>query len=168
MKPEHNLQTKILPLSELTRKADEWRAAGKKIAFTNGCFDILHAGHIASLTEAAQHGDVLVVALNSDSSVKGLKGTDRPLNNERARAIVMASLSMVDAVTIFSEATPRDLITALKPDVLVKGGDYKVDDIAGAKEVMENGGKVVINPIVEGFSTTAIIEKMRSPSDGKK
>jgi D-beta-D-heptose 7-phosphate kinase/D-beta-D-heptose 1-phosphate adenosyltransferase len=157
-----------LPLSELTRKADEWRAAGKKIAFTNGCFDILHAGHIASLTEAAQHGDVLVVALNSDSSVKGLKGTDRPLNNERARAIVMASLSMVDAVTIFSEATPRDLITALKPDVLVKGGDYKVEDIAGAKEVMENGGKVVINPIVEGFSTTAIIEKMRSPSDGKR
>jgi D-beta-D-heptose 7-phosphate kinase/D-beta-D-heptose 1-phosphate adenosyltransferase len=157
-----------LPLSELTRKAEEWRAAGKKIAFTNGCFDILHAGHIASLTEAAQHGDVLVVALNSDSSVKGLKGTDRPLNSERARAIVMASLSMVDAVTIFSEATPRDLITALKPDVLVKGGDYKVEDIAGAKEVMENGGKVVINPIVEGFSTTAIIEKMRSPSDGKR
>lgn len=162
MKPAQRLQTKILPLSELQKQANEWRAAGKTIAFTNGCFDILHAGHIASLTEAAQHGDVLVVALNSDSSVKGLKGENRPLNDEQARATVMAALTMVDAVTIFSEPTPRELIMAIKPDVLVKGGDYKVEDIAGAKEVLESGGKVVINPIVEGFSTTSIIEKMKS------
>jgi D-glycero-beta-D-manno-heptose 1-phosphate adenylyltransferase len=162
VKPAQNLQTKILPLSELQKKADEWRTQGKTIAFTNGCFDILHAGHIASLTEAAQQGDVLVVALNADSSLKGLKGEGRPVNNENARATVMAALQMVDAVTIFSEPTPRELIIAIRPDVLVKGGDYKVEDIAGAKEVLDWGGRVVINPIVNGFSTTSIIEKMKT------
>jgi len=162
VKPVQNLQTKILPLSELQKKADEWRAQGKTIAFTNGCFDILHAGHIASLTEAAQQGDVLVVALNADSSVKGLKGEGRPVNCEDARATVMAALQVVDAVTIFSEPTPRELIIAIRPDVLVKGGDYKVEDIAGAKEVLDWGGRVVINPIVNGFSTTSIIEKMKT------
>jgi D-beta-D-heptose 7-phosphate kinase/D-beta-D-heptose 1-phosphate adenosyltransferase len=151
-----------LPLSDLQRKANEWRKAGKTIVFTNGCFDILHTGHIASLTEAAKQGDVLVVALNSDTSVKELKGETRPINNEMARATVMAALGIVDAVTIFSEPTPRELILSILPDVLVKGGDYKVEEIAGAKEVIENGGKVVINPIVEGFSTTSIIEKMKS------
>ena len=160
MKPEASLQTKILSRSELLQKKEEWKAAGKTIAFTNGCFDILHAGHIASLNEAASHGDILVVALNADTSVKKLKGNDRPVNNEKARAIVLAALSVVDAVTLFSEETPRDLIAALLPDALVKGGDYKAEDIAGAKEVLANGGRVVINPIVEGFSTTAIIEKM--------
>jgi D-glycero-beta-D-manno-heptose 1-phosphate adenylyltransferase len=164
VKPEQNLQTKILPRSELKKKTDQWRAEGKTIAFTNGCFDILHAGHIASLTEAAQHGDVLVVALNSDSSVKELKGENRPVNDEKARATVMAALGMVDAVTVFFEPTPRELIIAIQPDVLVKGGDYKVEDIAGAKEVLDRGGKVVINPIVDGFSTTSIIQKMKSPT----
>ena len=163
MKPVQNLQTKILPLSELQKKANEWRAEGKTIAFTNGCFDILHAGHIASLTEAAKQGDVLVVGLNADSSVKALKGESRPVNSEMARATVMAALQMVDAVTIFSEPTPRELIIAVRPDALVKGGDYKVEDIAGAKEVLAWGGKVVINPIIEGFSTTSIIEKMLKP-----
>lgn len=161
MKPAQNLQTKILHRSELQAKADEWRAQGKTIVFTNGCFDILHAGHIASLTEAAQHGDVLVVALNSDSSVKTLKGEGRPINDEDARATVLAALEMVDAVTVFSEPTPRELIIAIKPDVLVKGGDYKMEEIAGAKEVLERGGRVVINPIVKGFSTTSIIQKMK-------
>ena len=160
MKPVQSFQTKILSRSELLQKKEEWQAAGKSIAFTNGCFDILHAGHIASLSEAAKHGDVLVVALNADRSVKLLKGNDRPVNDENARAIVLAAIEVVDAVTIFSEPTPRELIVDLKPDVLVKGGDYKVEDIAGAKEVMDNGGKVVINPIVEGFSTTAIIRKL--------
>lgn len=131
------------------------------MAFTNGCFDILHAGHIASLTEAAQQADKLIVALNADSSVKALKGDSRPVNNEEARAVVMAALSVVDAVVIFSEPTPLDVIVALKPDVLVKGGDYKVEDIAGAKEVMAWGGRVVINPIVQGFSTTATINKLK-------
>lgn len=161
MKPERNLKTKMLRRSELEAKADEWRSQGKSIVFTNGCFDILHAGHIASLTEAAQQGDVLVVGLNSDSSVKTLKGEGRPVNDENARAVVLAALEMVDAVTVFSEDTPKELIVSIKPDVLVKGGDYKVEDIAGAKEVLERGGRVVINPIVEGFSTTSIIQKMR-------
>lgn len=165
MKHEQPLQTKILPLSDLLQKAANWRANGKTIAFTNGCFDILHAGHIASLSEAAQQADVLVVGLNSDSSVKMLKGSRRPVNPENARAIVLASLQMVDAVTIFSEDTPLLLIKTLLPDVLVKGGDYKVEDIAGAKEVIANGGRVVINPIVQGFSTTSVIEKMRKPLD---
>ena len=152
---------KILPLSELQRKVAEWKKQGKTIAFTNGCFDILHAGHIASLLQASKEGDKLVVALNADSSVKGLKGSNRPVNNEEARAVVMAALGMVDAVTIFLEPTPREVIVAIKPHVLVKGGDYKVEDIAGAKEVIESGGKVVINPIVEGFSTTSIIDRMK-------
>lgn len=162
MKPEQNLQMKILALSEMQKKVAEWKSEGKTVAFTNGCFDIIHAGHIASLTEAAKQGDKLIVALNADVSVKGLKGKDRPINNEDARAIVMAALSVVDAVTIFTEPTPRELIIAIKPDVLVKGGDYKVEDIAGAKEVIGWGGKVVLNPIVEGFSTTSIIQKMKA------
>lgn len=162
MKPGPDFQTKILPLSDLQQKAAEWRSAGKSIVFTNGCFDILHAGHIASLTEAAKQGDILVVALNSDASVKMLKGESRPMNDEKARATVMAALGVVDAVTIFTEPTPRELIIALMPDVLVKGGDYKVEEIAGAQEVLANGGRVVINPIVEGFSTTSLIEKMKS------
>jgi D-beta-D-heptose 7-phosphate kinase/D-beta-D-heptose 1-phosphate adenosyltransferase len=153
-----------LPHSELLQKAEAWREAGKTIAFTNGCFDLLHAGHVASLTEAAKQGDVLVVALNADVSVKKLKGDSRPLNDENARAVVIAALEMVDAVTIFSEETPRELIVSLMPDVLVKGGDYKVEEIAGAKEVIENGGRVVINPIVEGYSTTSIIQKMQGPA----
>lgn len=161
MKPAQNLQTKTLPLSELLQQREEWRTEGKTVVFTNGCFDILHAGHIASLNEAAQQGDVLVVALNSDSSVKKLKGENRPVNSEDARATVMSALAVVDAVTVFSEPTPRELIVALQPDVLVKGGDYQVEDIAGAKEVLENGGRVVINPLVEGFSTTAIIQRLQ-------
>lgn len=161
MKQEQDLQKKILPLSDLQNKVEQWKRDGKTIAFTNGCFDILHAGHIASLLQASKEGDKLVVALNADSSVKGLKGDNRPVNDEEARAVVMAALGMVDAVTIFSEPTPKDLIIAIKPDVLVKGGDYKVEDIAGAKEVIGWGGRVVINPIVEGFSTTSIIQKMK-------
>jgi D-glycero-beta-D-manno-heptose 1-phosphate adenylyltransferase len=153
---------KILPLSELQKKVAEWKSQGQTIAFTNGCFDILHAGHIASLLQAAQEGDKLIVALNADASVKGLKGESRPVNTETARATVMAALGMVDAVVIFTDPTPRELIVALQPDVLVKGGDYKVEEIAGAKEVMEHGGRVVINPIVEGFSTTSIIQKMKN------
>jgi D-beta-D-heptose 7-phosphate kinase/D-beta-D-heptose 1-phosphate adenosyltransferase len=157
------LQKKILKLSDLKSRVDEWKAEGKTIVFTNGCFDILHAGHIASLSEAASHGDKLVVGLNSDSSVKVLKGENRPLNNEDARAIVLSALVMVDAICIFSEDTPFNLITTIKPDILVKGGDYKIEDIAGAKEVIEWGGKVILNPIVKGFSTTGIIDKIKKP-----
>jgi D-beta-D-heptose 7-phosphate kinase/D-beta-D-heptose 1-phosphate adenosyltransferase len=152
---------KISTLSELQRKLAQWRLFGKSVAFTNGCFDILHAGHIASLSEAATHGDVLIVGLNADASIRGLKGKGRPVNNEDARALVLASLAMVDAVVLFHEPTPLELILAIRPDALVKGGDYKVEDIAGASEVIGWGGKVVINPIVEGFSTSSIIGRIR-------
>ena len=162
MKLEQDLRTKILPLSDLQEKVEQWRTQGLTVAFTNGCFDILHAGHIASLSQAAQEADKLIVALNADSSVKTLKGEGRPLNDEAARAIVLAALSVVDAVTVFEDPTPIQVILAIKPDVLVKGGDYKVEDIAGAREVIAWGGKVVINPIVEGFSTTFIIRKMQN------
>jgi D-glycero-beta-D-manno-heptose 1-phosphate adenylyltransferase len=158
----NSIPNKILTLPDLEKKLAQWRLADKTIVFTNGCFDILHAGHIASLTEAAKHGDILMIGLNADASIKGLKGPDRPVNDENARALVLASLVMVDAVVLFSEPTPLGLIHAIKPDVLVKGGDYKVDDIAGAKEVIGWGGKVIINPIVEGFSTTSIINKIQN------
>ena len=140
----------------------QWNVLSKTIAFTNGCFDILHTGHIAALTEAASHADFLVVGLNSNTSVTKLKGKERPVNDEQARALLLASLSMVDAVVIFTEDTPLELIKIIKPDVLVKGGDYKLEEIAGAKEVIEAGGKVIINPIVPGFSTTNIIQKLQN------
>jgi D-beta-D-heptose 7-phosphate kinase/D-beta-D-heptose 1-phosphate adenosyltransferase len=133
---------------------------GKTIAFTNGCFDILHEGHIFSLSEAAKEGDYLVVGVNADISVKKLKGETRPVNNQHSRALLLASLMIVDAVVIFEEDTPLNLIMAIMPDVFVKGGDYKIEQIAGAKEVLANGGRVIINPILPGFSTTGIIEKI--------
>lgn len=161
MKVGNSISHKVMSLQELQHRVAQWRVLGKTIAFTNGCFDILHVGHIASLSEAAKHGDFLIVGLNADSSVKKLKGDNRPVNDEQSRAVLLASLSVVDAVTIFSEDTPLQVIKVLKPDFLVKGGDYKVEEIAGAKEVMEAGGKVIINPIVEGFSTTSLIERLK-------
>ena len=140
---------------------ERWRLLSKKIVFTNGCFDILHAGHIAALSDAAKEADILVVGINTDNSTKRLKGEGRPVNDENSRALVIASLCIVDAVTLFDEDTPLELIKATLPDVLVKGGDYTIDQIVGAKEVIAYGGRVVINPIVEGFSTTGIIEKMQ-------
>jgi D-glycero-beta-D-manno-heptose 1-phosphate adenylyltransferase len=162
LNPGNSIQNKILTLPELLRRVSQWRVVNKTIAFTNGCYDILHAGHIASLTEASRQGDYLVVAVNADSSIKGLKGDNRPVNDENARALVLAALSMVDAVIIFPEPTPLDLVVAIRPEVLVKGGDYKVEEIAGAREVISWGGKVVLNPIVEGYSTTSIINKLQN------
>jgi len=162
LKPGQSLQNKILNHSDLLARVQQWRQQGKTIVFTNGCFDILHAGHIASLTEAASYGDCLVVGLNADLSVKKLKGPSRPINNQDARAQVIAALAVVDAVTLFSEDTPRELIASILPDVLVKGGDYTVEQIAGAAEVIAAGGRVIINPIVEGFSTSNIINKMKN------
>ena len=151
---------KINTLTDLTRKMAGWKNLGKKVAFTNGCFDILHEGHIFSLSQAAKEADYLVVGVNSDASTKRLKGPSRPVNSEHSRSLLLASLIMVDAVIIFEEDTPLELITALMPDVIVKGGDYTVEQVVGAKEVMANGGRVVINKIVEGFSTTGLIEKI--------
>jgi D-beta-D-heptose 7-phosphate kinase/D-beta-D-heptose 1-phosphate adenosyltransferase len=161
LKAAHTIPSKILTTDELRRRVAQWRFSGKTIAFTNGCFDILHAGHIASLSEAAKVADILIVGLNADSSVKGLKGPGRPVNNEESRALLLASLCMVDAVVLFSEPTPLELIKLVMPDFLVKGGDYKIEEIAGAREVLSAGGNVLINPIVEGFSTTSIIEKLK-------
>lgn len=162
MKSPQIIPYKIFQLEELQRQLERLRLLKKTIAFTNGVFDIIHQGHIASLSEAASEADFLVVALNSDASTKRLKGSERPINDQQARATVMASLLMVDAVIIFEEDTPLELINALKPDVLVKGGDYSLEQIVGAKEVMANGGRVVINPIVQGFSSTALMDKIKS------
>lgn len=161
MKAGNSIQQKIMTLEELLKKQSQWRVLDKKVAFTNGCFDIIHTGHIASLTEAANQADYLIVGLNSDASVKRLKGPTRPINTQKGRETVLAALSMVDAVVVFEEDTPLELIKKLLPDVLVKGGDYTVEQIAGAKEVIANGGKVIINPIVEGYSTTHIIERSK-------
>jgi rfaE bifunctional protein nucleotidyltransferase chain/domain len=129
----------------------------KKIIFTNGCFDIIHRGHIEYLYKAKQTGDILIVGLNSDISVRRLKGEKRPINDEYARAIVLAALYFVDYVIIFNEDTPLNLIKHIKPHILVKGGDYKVEDIVGNKFVKEYGGDVIILPLVMGYSTTNII-----------
>ncbi len=162
MRAVDSIAKKIVSLNHLLTIAASWRATGKTISFTNGCFDILHEGHISSLSEAALEADFLVVGVNSDSSVKKLKGPERPINHEQSRALLLASLAIVDAVVIFEEDTPLNVITHLLPDTLVKGGDYTVDQIVGAKEVMANGGKVKINPIVPGFSTTGLIDQIKS------
>lgn len=155
------ISTRICNINEALHKVRQWRVTSKTVAFTNGVFDILHRGHIFSLSQAAVEADFLVVGLNSDASTKRLKGDSRPVNDEQSRALVLASLLMVDMVVIFEEDTPLNLITTLQPDVLVKGGDYTIDQIVGAKEVQAAGGKVVINSIVEGFSTTGLIGKIK-------
>ncbi|MEO6071410.1 MAG: D-glycero-beta-D-manno-heptose 1-phosphate adenylyltransferase [Chitinophagaceae bacterium] len=159
MRAAQTIQNKLLTPADLLKKIAQWKVLNKSIAFTNGCFDILHQGHIASLMEAASHADFLIVGLNTDDSVKKLKGPLRPINKEQSRALVLAALCMVDAVVLFGEDTPRELIIQLKPDVLVKGGDYKIEEIAGATEVQSWGGKVVINPTLPGYSTTDIINR---------
>jgi D-beta-D-heptose 7-phosphate kinase/D-beta-D-heptose 1-phosphate adenosyltransferase len=155
------IEKKILTIEEAKARISAWKVTGKTVAFTNGCFDILHQGHLFSIAQAAKEADYLIVGINSDASVKRLKGPERPINSTESRALVMANLVLVDAVVVFEEDTPYELITSLLPDVLVKGGDYTIETIVGAKEVIANGGKVIINPIVDGFSTTNIIEKIK-------
>lgn len=164
-------KTKVQSVAALKKKLAR-RKKGQRVVFTNGCFDLLHSGHVAYLNEARKQGDLLVVALNSDDSVKRLKGPARPLNTLPDRAVVMAGLECVDHVTWFEDDTPLKAILALKPDVLVKGGDWKVDQIVGGREVQGWGGKVKSLNFVEGKSTTGIIAKARAkarkrqPSDG--
>jgi D-beta-D-heptose 7-phosphate kinase/D-beta-D-heptose 1-phosphate adenosyltransferase len=162
MKQTRIIQDKIFSTRDIVFQCNRWKLLSKTISFTNGCFDILHPGHIASLSDAAREADFLVVGLNSDISARRLKGEGRPVMDEKSRATMMASLLMVDAVVIFEEDTPLELIKLVRPDVLVKGGDYTIDQIVGAKEVQASGGRVVINPILEGFSTTGIIGRIRS------
>ena len=162
MKSVDAISKKIFSLQDLQKQIASWRVTNKTIAFTNGCFDILHEGHIFSLTEAAKEADFLIIGINSDASVKKLKGPERPINQEKSRSLLLSNLAIVDAVIVFNEDTPLQLIKSLLPDVIVKGGDYIVEQIVGSKEVIANGGRVVINPIVEGFSTTGIIQQIKS------
>lgn len=152
---------KLITRDEATRIADEYRKAGRKVVFTNGCFDLLHAGHVTLLQQARDTGDVLFLGLNSDASIQRLKGPERPVQSESDRAAIMAGLGCVNYIILFSEDTPLDLIAAIKPDVIVKGGDYQPRDVVGADIVEKNGGKVVIVPLLDGRSTTGIIAKSR-------
>ncbi len=160
MKLSLPLSCRIYTIDQLKPQLHIWKLLSKKVVFTNGVFDILHQGHIHTFIEAASFGDILIVAVNADASVKRLKGDLRPVNSELSRAYLVASLIMVDAVIIFSEDTPLELITVIQPDVLVKGGDYSIETIVGAKEVLAKGGKVEVIPTQEGFSTTEIIKKI--------
>lgn len=153
---------KVLGWGEAVTLRTEWRKAGLRVVFTNGCFDLLHVGHVELLDQARREGDRLIVGINSDGSVQGLKGPTRPVVAERARARVLAGLEAVDAVVIFDEATPLRLIEALRPEVLVKGGDYAGEEIVGGPEVRSWGGRVVFVPFVEGFSTTNLIGRAGS------
>ncbi len=155
------IQKKILTPEQLERHLAFWRFKNKKIVFTNGCFDFIHLGHIDYLMKAADYGDIMLIGLNSDESVRRLKGKDRPVNNEHARAMLLASLSFVTGVMVFSEDTPYELIRTVKPDVLVKGNDYKIEEIAGHDIVLEKGGQVITVDLLPGYSTTAFIEKLK-------
>ena len=158
-------EEKILDLDRVLKRAAEWRASGETIVFTNGCFDLLHVGHIALLEDCRRFGSKLILGLNADASVSRLKGTSRPIVGERERARVMAALAAVDAVVLFEQDTPLELIRELTPDVLVKGGDYSIDTVVGHEEVLAAGGRVEIVPTIEGFSTTNLVKKLTAPAN---
>jgi len=158
---EKTLLSKISDLQSLKTSITQWQSEGKKVVFTNGVFDLLHIGHITYMAKAAELGDKLVIGLNSDSSVKRIKGEDRPVNDQNSRAALLAALFFVDGIVVFDEDTPIDVITTLMPDILVKGADYSIENIVGAKEVMANGGEVKTIDFVEGYSSTSIIKKIR-------
>ena len=162
MKQSEHIASKIFSRQAIMQQALRWKLLGKKVVFTNGVFDILHKGHLASLSAAAGFGDMLVVGVNSDDSVRRLKGPLRPVNDQDSRAILLAALVVTDAIVIFDEDTPQQLIEALQPDVLVKGGDYTVEQIAGAADVLRRGGEVKLVPLVNGVSTTGIIHKIQT------
>jgi len=154
-------ERKILTRAELAARAASWRVAGRRIVFTNGCFDLLHSGHLALLQSAARLGDVLVLAINSDASVRRLKGTDRPLVPQAERAALLAALTFVDAVTVFDEDTPLETLESVRPHVLVKGGDYRPDQVVGRELVEASGGRVELVPLVPDKSTSALVERIR-------
>ncbi len=156
-----SIQNKIKSRSEAKQVVAEWAEQGEKIAFTNGCFDIVHRGHVDYLSRAKDLGTKLVLGLNTDASVQRLKGPDRPVVDEYSRAILLAALQFIDLVVLFDEDTPYELIKDLQPDILVKGSDYKAEDIVGYDVVTAKGGKVETIDFVEGFSTTSIVEKIK-------
>ena len=153
------IESKIFTLDELLKRIEFWKTLGDKIVFTNGCFDILHQGHVHLLASCTEFGDRLIVGLNSDSSVKELKGPSRPVNEQDSRAILLAATQFVDGVLFFYEHTPENLINAIKPDILVKGGDWKKEEIIGSNFVESYGGQVKTIPYLNGFSTTEIIAR---------
>lgn len=156
------IKDKIMPLDQLLKVSSAWKFLGEKVVFTNGCFDIMHLGHVDYLSKAKDLGDRLIVAVNKDASVKKLKGENRPLNDEEARSVMMASLHFVDAVILFGEDTPIDLITAIRPDVLAKGADYTIETVVGHEIVQGYGGQVKLIDFLEGYSTTRLIDDIRN------
>ncbi len=160
MKQFETIQSKILTADNLQKSLAYWRFKSMKIVFTNGCFDILHAGHIEYLAKAASEGDVMILGLNTDNSVRKLKGNHRPINDENARALIMASLNFISAVVLFDEETPYNLIKTVQPDILIKGSDYKPEEIVGYDILKAKGGEVKTIDLVPGFSTTAIEQKI--------
>jgi len=162
---EKLIQDKICDLETISAKAKQWQADGDKVVFTNGCFDLLHLGHITYLAEAASLGNKLIVAINSDASVKRLKGTNRPINNEVSRGVMLSCFFFIDAIVVFDEDTPLETINSIMPNVLVKGGDYTIPEIVGATEVMANGGSVEVLQFVPGYSSTNIINRIRNGAE---
>ena len=158
----NKLKAKILKIKDLSQIIKQWRLNGDKIVFTNGCFDLIHLGHLEILARSADLGDKLVVAINSDMSIKKIKGNSRPIIEEDSRAKQLAAIEFIDAVILFNEDTPYDLINILKPDVLTKGGDYKKNDIVGNQLINKEQGEVVIIPLTQGYSTTSILEKIKN------
>jgi D-glycero-beta-D-manno-heptose 1-phosphate adenylyltransferase len=155
-----SISSKIKTFEEIAILSRQWKDGGATVVFTNGCFDLLHYGHLHYLAEAKALGDKLIVGLNSTASVRRLKGAKRPVNDEATRMYLLAALTCVDAVVLFEEDTPLELITLVLPDLLVKGGDYKPEDIVGANVVLENGGEVRVLDFVEGYSTTAVLKRI--------
>jgi D-beta-D-heptose 7-phosphate kinase/D-beta-D-heptose 1-phosphate adenosyltransferase len=158
------IKAKIADWEAASVQVQSWKAAGERIVFTNGCFDLLHYGHLCYLAQARELGDRLVIGLNDAGSVRRLKGPHRPINDELTRELQMASLQFVDLVVTFAQDTPLELIQLLRPDVLVKGGDYAIDEIVGAEAVQQHGGEVRVLPFIEGYSTTNIEAKIRKQS----
>jgi rfaE bifunctional protein nucleotidyltransferase chain/domain len=158
---EKTLLDKICDISAMKGRVSAWKKEGKKVVFSNGVFDLLHIGHITYMAKASELGDKLIIGLNSDSSVKRIKGDDRPVNDQNSRAAILAALFFVDGIILFEQDTPLNLISALLPDILVKGADYAVENIVGAREVIANGGEVKTINFVEGYSSTSIIQKIR-------
>jgi D-glycero-beta-D-manno-heptose 1-phosphate adenylyltransferase len=161
MKNLEVIASRVYSWEQIVKQRAVWRFQDKKIVFTNGCFDILHLGHIEYLAKSKDLGDVLIVGLNSDASIKGIKGPGRPINNEHARAISIAALSFIQAVVLFDQPTPYELIKIIQPDILVKGKDYTIDQIVGHDIVTACGGEVKTIELTEGFSTSGIIDKIR-------
>ena len=162
MKIPHAPKNKIYNLESIKSQVDSWKANGNKIAFTNGVFDILHTGHLMLLYKSCLLADVLIIGINSDASVKRLKGESRPINNEASRLLMLSCLGMTDGVILFEEDTPYELIQLIQPDILIKGGDYSQDTIVGAELVKASGGQVVVIEFEEGFSTTGTIAKIKN------